>query len=105
VPERIRVFNSDGVIIERVDQSRLAQLIDAPNVTVVRLPARKGGGILRLVLNDLGDDSKKDFRRANPRALSHKNETRQNPPRCWTLKRIHSSTAGIFRAVLVDLTA
>jgi hypothetical protein len=125
-PVRVPVCNADGVIIERAGRSRLARLAYAPNSTVVRRPRRKGGGIVRVLLQDVGNDSMEDSRRNSSRVLSHQHETNVNPARVWTLKhiadsaadlfdtvvneqctpkRIPSLTADIFRAVILDLAA
>jgi hypothetical protein len=102
---RVPVCNAEGLIVERADASRVRILEAASNATVVRKGIRKGGGIVRIVLGSAGDDSLRDARQGNPLTYSHNKDTEDNPVNVWTLKRLPSSTADIFRAVLNDVAA
>ena len=101
----VPVCDSDGVIIERADQSRARRLALAPNATVVRESKRKGGAIVRILLASQPDDYLELAIRGNPRKYFHKHETETNIQNVWTLKRIPTSCADIFGAVVNDLAA
>jgi hypothetical protein len=111
-PIRIPVCNSDGLIVDRADRPRARRLALAPNATVVRKRVtganrRKGqrGEIVRIVLGNLGDDVMLDGRRGNPAKYSFNTETETNPEKVWCLKRIPTSTADLFGAVVNDCIA
>lgn len=104
---RVPMCNPEGVIIERVDRQRLSRLIHGRNVTPVYFGHRRGhrrGEIARLLLSSEGDDSLEDSKRGNPRRYSHCAATAENIVNTWTLKRIPSNTASIFRAVLGSIS-
>ena len=117
-PIRIPVCDADGVIVERVDAARARRLALAPNATVVR---KKRGPIVRILLASTApDDYLENAMRGNPLTYSHKHEKASdpeittwaksvdenaNPEKVWCLKRIPTSTADIFRAVITDLAA
>jgi hypothetical protein len=111
-PIRVPVCNSDGMIVDRADPSRVRRLALAPNATVVRKRAtgarRKAGErgeIVRILLASDGDESLEDSMRGNPRSYSNKNIAIDNPANVWRLKPIPSSTLDIFRAVTLDPAA
>lgn len=97
---RIPVCNSEGVIIERVDESRARRVVQAPNARIVK---KRKGGVVRIILESVGDDAEELSLHANPRSYSHRHETDSNVENCWTLKRIPTSTADIFGAVVNSL--
>jgi hypothetical protein len=75
---------------EWANRERLLCLIQAPNVKVIR--RRKDKMIVELQVRECGDDSALPDRKGNPRAYSHDHETDQNPPRCWTLRRLRKAS-------------
>ncbi len=109
---RIPVYDSEGVIIDRVEGPRARRLALAPNATVVRKRLtgalrRRGqrGEIVRILLKSDGDETMEYSRHGNARSYSHNHETETNPENCWTLKRIPTETADIFRTVVNELAA
>lgn len=78
------VFTQYGVI-EMADAERVRQLQGAPNAVFVR--RRKDGRLMRILLNNHGDDYARRSRRGNPQKDVYNAESDDNPPGVWTFKR------------------
>ena len=73
-------------LIEFAGPVRARRLAKGFNVRVVR--KRKTGEIVEIHLLDHGDDSRRKQLDSDPRKLSVKCETDENPQGVWTLKRL-----------------
>ena len=63
-----------------------ARLLAAPNARAIR--KRKTPGIVAIVLEPYGDDSRVHERNGNPQRLSHNAETAESPNRVCTFKNL-----------------
>lgn len=96
------VDNGSAVwIVDVVDEARARRMASAPNVTASFVRQRKTKKIVRLVIRDFGGNYKGP-RRGNPRQYSHDHETRDNPPRVWTFKRLGFAGGGEVRPAAAD---
>jgi hypothetical protein len=73
-------------LLEMASLERVRTLLRGANAVPVR--ARKNRAIAAIELLAHGDDSRLRSRYGNPQRLSHDNETDENPPRVWTLKKL-----------------
>lgn len=89
----------NNAIVEMADEARVRVLSKAKNAELVR--QRKSGRLVGIDLKDFGE-SRGRKHHGNPLKYSHNSETDQNPQGVWTLKRIPTNTAPIFRAVVID---
>lgn len=65
---------------------RVQHYLLASNAEIIR--QRKTHSIVEIQLHDYGDDSRRKAKWGNPQKLSIDDETRDNPPKVWTFKRL-----------------
>jgi len=108
---RIPVCDAEGTIVDRADRVRAERLALAPNATAVRRratgSARKRGAlgdIVRILLACKVDADEPYVCSvlANSQSYSHNRETKTNPEKVWTLKRIPASTQDLFLNVVAE---
>ena len=82
-------------LLEFAGPARARRLAKAANAKIVR--KKKTGEIVEIHLLDHGDDSRRKQAWVDPRKLSIRAETDENPAGCWCLKHLIlvSSGAGI----------
>lgn len=105
--ELIPVFGPDDRPVGLIKPAEIRWYETAPNAKLVR--RRKDNLVVRINLRSLADNRHEHGHRGDPRKYSHDHETRENPPRVWTMRRLGSSdpsgeafVARIFRASVLD---
>lgn len=103
---RIPVFGPDNRAVALITPAELRWYEAAGNATIIK---DRGGQVVQVILRNHSDDSNLVAHRGNPRRYSHDHETKQNPPRVWTIRRLapHDTDADrfvqrVFRASVLD---
>ena len=79
-------------LLEIAGPARALRLSQAPNAQVIR--KRKTREIVEIHLLDYGDDSRKKVSWCDPRKLSIRAETDENPAGVWVFKRLMLVSSG-----------
>ncbi len=102
----IRVF-CGSYAVDLVDEQHAEHMARGENVTVIR--RRRDRKIVQINVENHGECFSMKPQRGNPRRYSHDHETRDNPPRVWTIRRLGSKDPDaekfvqrIFRASVLD---